>query len=274
VSLRTNYYVSPRDSPEEHSQKAESSRPERSWSARWLASIVLFLIACFALGYYGFAFLDMHLFQQDESRKFDQELAEARARNVPASAAPAPNRSPSDELNAEAAADLKSHSPRGGKFSFAPSSETPTLPVPSGDAAKIPPPAQGTRLGRIEIASLGVKAMIQEGIGFRTLQRGVGHITGTTLLGQPGNIGLAAHRDTFFRPLRNIHKGDEITLVTLEGDSHYKVEQISIVEPQNSGVLGNTGENILTLVTCYPFDFIGNAPKRFIVRARQMPATR
>lgn len=274
MSLRIDYQISPPNSPQEYSSRVGSAPRERSWSSRWLAAIVLFLIACFALGYYGFAILDMRFFQSDESRKFDQELADARAHNAPANTAPAPSRSPSEELSAEAAADLKSHSPRGGKFSFVPPSEAPTLAVPNGNPTKLPPPAQGTRLGRIEITSLGVKAMIQEGIGGSVLQRGVGHITGTALLGQPGNIGLAAHRDTFFRPLRNIHKGDEITLVTLEGDSHYKVDQISIVEPQNSAVLRNTGENVLTLVTCYPFNFIGNAPKRYIVRAKQEPSTK
>jgi sortase A len=115
--------------------------------------------------------------------------------------------------------------------------------------------------------------MIQEGTSTHTLQRGVGHITGTALLGRSGNIGLAAHRDTFFRKLRNIHRGDEITLTALDGSYKYRVELISIVGPEDSAVLRNTGENILTLVTCYPFSYIGAAPKRFIVRAKQVPST-
>jgi sortase A len=132
--------------------------------------------------------------------------------------------------------------------------------------------AESTPLGRIEIGSIGLKAMIQEGTGWRTLQRGVGHITGTALLGHSGNVGLAGHRDTFFRKLRNIQEGDEITLTTLTGTYVYRVGLISIVEPEESGVLRDSGENILTLVTCYPFSYVGPAPKRFIVRAQQVPS--
>ena len=115
--------------------------------------------------------------------------------------------------------------------------------------------------------------MIQEGTSDRTLQRGVGHITGTALLGKSGNVGLAAHRDTFFRKLRDIQAGDDIKLTTLTGSVLYRVELISIVEPEDSRVLSNSGENVLTLVTCYPFSYIGPAPKRFIVRAKQISST-
>ena len=111
--------------------------------------------------------------------------------------------------------------------------------------------------------------MIQEGTARQTLQRGVGHIQGTSLPGQSGNVGLAGHRDTFFRKLRNIHQGDEIKVSTLTGVFWYRVDLISIVEPQDSQVLRDPGD-ILTLVTCYPFGFIGPAPKRFIVRARNV----
>ena len=84
------------------------------------------------------------------------------------------------------------------------------------DGNKSPLPVGGP-LGRIEIASIGLTAMVEEGTGRKTLQRGVGHIVGTSLLGQSGNAGLAGHRDTFFRKLRNIHEGDEITVTTLAG---------------------------------------------------------
>jgi len=131
--------------------------------------------------------------------------------------------------------------------------------------------AENLPLGRIEITSIGLKAMIQEGTGRITLQRGVGHIVGTSLLGASGNIGLAGHRDTFFRQLRNIHEGAEITLTTLTGSFLYRVDQISIVEPEDSQVLRDSGENLLTLVTCYPFSYVGPSPKRFIVRAHQVP---
>jgi len=112
--------------------------------------------------------------------------------------------------------------------------------------------------------------MILEGVDHETLRRGVGHIPGTALPGEPGNIALAGHRDTFFRALRNIRKDDEITLETLDGSYRYRVDLIQIVAPDQTGVLDNSGEPTLTLVTCYPFSFVGAAPQRYIVRARRI----
>jgi sortase A len=113
--------------------------------------------------------------------------------------------------------------------------------------------------------------MIEEGDNGRTLRRAVGHIPGTALPGEPGNVVIAGHRDTFFRPLRNIHKGDEITLTTLDGVYRYRVDFTEVVEPQNAEALDASPDAILTLVTCYPFYFVGPSPKRFIVRASRMP---
>jgi sortase A len=109
-----------------------------------------------------------------------------------------------------------------------------------------------------------------EGTEDVTLRLGVGHITGTALPGQEGNVAMAGHRDTFFRPLRNIHKDDEITLTTLNGSYRYLVDSTKIVGPEEIGVLYNSHEAILTLVTCYPFNYIGSAPQRFIVRAHRL----
>jgi sortase A len=128
----------------------------------------------------------------------------------------------------------------------------------------------GTPLGRIEISSLGVGAMILEGDDDKTLRHGVGHIPGTAVPGQPGNVALAGHRDTFFRALRNIHKDDEITLETLNGPQRYIVDRIQIVLPGDLATLNQSKESILTLVTCYPFSYVGSAPQRFIVRAHKI----
>jgi sortase A len=106
-----------------------------------------------------------------------------------------------------------------------------------------------------------------EGSDEATLRHAVGHIAGTALPGQPGNVGIAGHRDTFFRPLRNIRKSDMITFATPTGESRYRVVSTRVVGPRDLGVLGNTAEDVLTLVTCYPFYFVGSAPSRFIVRA-------
>jgi len=129
----------------------------------------------------------------------------------------------------------------------------------------------GSPLGRIEISSIGLAAMIMEGVDGRTLRHAVGHIPGTPLPGQHSNVALAGHRDTFFRGLRNIHKDDEITLTTLHGSYLYRVDTTQIVEPEDIGVLHATADDILTLVTCYPFYFVGPAPQRFIVRAHRIP---
>ncbi len=86
-------------------------------------------------------------------------------------------------------------------------------------------------------------------------------------------MGLAGHRDTFFRPLKDVRIKDEIQFSTLKGDFKYEVESLRVVEPDDVGVLAPSGENVLTLVTCYPFYYVGPAPKRWIVRARQVGKT-
>ena len=125
-------------------------------------------------------------------------------------------------------------------------------------------------LGEIEIARLGVAAMILEGTDERTLRHAVGHIAGTPFPGQKGNVAIAGHRDTFFRALRNVRHGDEITLTTLNGSYLYGVDAMQVVGPEDTQVLNDSGDSILTLVTCYPFYFVGPSPKRFIVRAHKI----
>jgi sortase A len=125
-------------------------------------------------------------------------------------------------------------------------------------------------IGRIEIPRLRFSAIVIEGIDRTTLRRGVGHIPGTALPGAAGNVGLSGHRDTFFRPLKDLRIKDEIWFSTLKGEFGYQVESLRVVAPGDVGVLAPARENVLTLVTCYPFFYIGAAPKRFVVRARQV----
>ena len=137
-------------------------------------------------------------------------------------------------------------------------------------------PSPGDRAARSRAAcsaawrfpTLGVSTIVREGEDARTLQLAVGHIAGTALPGSSGNMGLAGHRDTFFRRLREIDVGDVIRLVAVEGTFTYVVESTQIVDPGDLWVLDPTPEPSLTLVTCYPFTYIGTAPERFIVRAR------
>lgn len=125
-------------------------------------------------------------------------------------------------------------------------------------------------LGRLEIPRLGVSTMVVEGATSRTLRVALGHIPGTSRPGQPGNIGIAGHRDTFFRPLSRIKTGDEIVFDTTARNYRYRVSSIEVVEPTNLAVLEFHKTDELTLVTCYPFSYIGPAPKRFIVHASAM----
>lgn len=145
-------------------------------------------------------------------------------------------------------------------------------PVPTAPVADVAPPraqpASGSLLGRLEIPRLRVSAIVRAGSDARTLQLAIGHIGGTALPGERGNVGLAAHRDTFFRRLGEIRVDDHVLLVTREGTFTYRVEGTRIVDPQDVWVLDPTNDPALTLITCYPFRYIGSAPQRFIVRAQ------
>lgn len=216
-------------------------RPRRvHWLDRWTQYFFL-IIGILALGYVAFVLLDAQLFQAYEHWRFEKALKEARQS-------------------------------KGGE----PPSPSPQLPVvvdPESvrlERLRAAGP-EGSPLGRIEISALGMGVMILEGVEPRTLQRAVGHVPGTALPGQTGNVALAGHRDTFFRSLRDIPKDAEITLTTLRGSYRYRVDSTMVVEPQAVEVLADSPDATLTLVTCYPFDFIGHAPKRFIVRAHRIP---
>jgi sortase A len=130
--------------------------------------------------------------------------------------------------------------------------------------------AMGGLVGRMEITRLGISVAIAEGTDHATLRRAAGHILGTALPGRSGNVGIAGHRDTLFRPLRNIREDDVITLTTLQGEYRYRVVSTKIVSPSDVAVLNPDGHEILTLVTCHPFYFVGPGPNRFIVRAERV----
>ncbi len=135
------------------------------------------------------------------------------------------------------------------------------------------PPAQvripeGGLVGKVEIPKLHLSAVVFQGTTSTVLDRGVGHLDGSALPGQPGNVVLAAHRDTFFRSLRNIRRGDQVLVNTPYGSRTYTVDSTEIVDPTETRVMDPTPTPSLTLITCYPFYFVGHAPKRFIVHAR------
>jgi sortase A len=132
------------------------------------------------------------------------------------------------------------------------------------------PPVADALVGRIEVARIGLSAMVVEGTTANALSHAAGHIESTGMPGGPGNVGIAAHRDTFFRPLRNIRKNDIITLTTVTAEYRYRVVSTKVVNPDDVSVLNPSEDEILTLVTCYPFFFVGSAPERFIVRAARI----
>jgi sortase A len=122
-------------------------------------------------------------------------------------------------------------------------------------------------LGVIRIRRINVEAPILEGTSEWALNRGVGHIEGTAAPGEPGNAGLAGHRDGFFRALKDVREGDTLELETVGDVATYRIERAWVVTPNDVAVLDETTQPSLTLVTCYPFYFVGSAPQRFIVRA-------
>ena len=150
---------------------------------------------------------------------------------------------------------------------------TPTRVKAWRDALKrMGPPALAT----LRIKRIGVSVVVLDGTDDWTLNRAVGHIADTPKPGSAGNVGLAGHRDGFFRPLKDIAVGDLIEVETEGRVDHYRVQHTWIVTPNDVWVLDHTDAPSLTLVTCYPFYFIGSAPKRFIVRAvrEEVTATR
>jgi sortase A len=205
---------------------------------RWVER-ALWVIAILCLGYWGYVWIDTAWVQHRDNQALDDALSAAPADPAPAGG---PGAAETDALR-----------------TFTPQS--------AAQAAR-PMLEAGSLMGRIEIPRVGVSAVVLEGSDDTTLRRGVGHIPDTSLPGT-GNVGLAAHRDSFFRGLKDIRKNDIIRLQTLEGTFRYKVEWTQIVLPEETQVLKQDGVSELTLVTCYPFYYIGSAPKRFIVRARE-----
>jgi len=193
-------------------------------------------IAC--LGLYSYTYIERVLYQTYESREFDRTAEHSSAAIIPSN----------DKIT-----------PNDG------------VRRPSRTSASLARPASAAALiGRLSVPRLHLSAMVREGIDGNTLQLAVGHIPGTPLPGQAGNVGVAGHRDTFFRGLKDLRAMDEVQFSTSSGDYKYVVESFIVVEPDNVGVLATSSENVLTLVTCYPFSYFGTAPKRFVVRARQV----
>jgi len=206
---------------------------------QWIQRALLFT-GVGLLTYTALVFTDAWRFQMQKSRALDQAIESNQS--VRASAA-----APADDLPDA----LAGNAPRQpARIAYNRSSASPLI-------------------GRLEIPRLGVSAIVMQGTDTFTLRRAVGHLPATALPGEIGNAVLTAHRDTFFRPLKNIQEGDQIRLTTTKSQYLYRVVSISVIEPSNTAVVKSTGAETLTLVTCFPFSYIGPAPRRFVVRAER-----
>jgi len=130
--------------------------------------------------------------------------------------------------------------------------------------------ADGTPMARLAIPRLGLSTVVAEGVDDAVLRRSLGHVPASARPGEGGNVALAGHRDTFFRAIENVVVGDEIELESAGGTDLYRVEWVAVVEPSEVVVTSDAGYPALTLLTCYPFGYVGSAPYRYVVRARRL----
>jgi|HubBroStandDraft_3_1064219.scaffolds.fasta_scaffold00750_7 sortase A len=221
----------------------------------WLAR-ALFATGVVCLGYVAFVVVDAKIFAWVQNRRFEQAMTQGRQRSSPAPSSAA--------------------TPERRWSSGAPGSPSPPAAADTDHldsfrpAVSRPEPDEGTVLGRLEIPRVGISSLVLEGTEVSTLHHGAGHIPDTALPDEPGNVGIAAHRDSIFRGLKDIRKDDLIRLTTLDGTAEYRVDWTRIVEPNDVQVLDPTPGPEITLVTCYPFYYVGSAPHRFIVRGHRV----
>jgi sortase A len=230
------------------------------------------MIGLCGICYYGYTLSDEFVYQAYENWAFDQQIA--------------------GRAGVTFADYVREQTPFGFLVGAAPakpavSSSTRTAPGVPGEPA-IPRPAEGSLLGRVEIGRLNISAIVREGVDAKTLSNAVGHVPSTALPGQLGNFAIAAHRDTLFRGLKDIRKDDLVTFQSPAGTYSYKVVATKIVTPSDVSVLRSDGggiipeaapgqadsSHLLTMITCYPFYYVGAAPKRFIVEAELVPNTK
>jgi sortase A len=221
-------------------------QPSRNRVLRFVTAI-LFLLGLCGIAYYAYALSDEYVYQAYENWAFDQKIA---GRQV------------------TFGDYVRERTPFGfltGERKSTPKPRHPSEVQPSVSSL----PAEGSVLGRVEIARLNLSAIVREGVDQNTLSRAVGHLPYTALPGQAGNFAIAAHRDTLFRVLKDIQKDDRISFQSPAGSYTYEVISTKIVKPSDLSVIQPDGsKKLLTMITCYPFYYIGSAPKRFIVQAR------
>jgi sortase A len=217
----------------------------------WIRALCLSVgLAC--IGYYAFTLADDFVYQRYENWAFDQHMAGRQAKVW---------------------SWLMETTPLGAWTGYkqpatAKSSE-PQQPAESRPAPSVPQVGYGFMLGRVVIPRLGLRSIVREGADENTLRRAVGHVPSTQMAGAVGNFAIAAHRDTLFRALKDIKLGDRVSFESPQGTFDYKVVSTKVVKPSDVSVLEPRGDQkLLTMITCYPFYYVGSAPKRFIVTAQ------
>jgi sortase A len=250
---------------------------------RWARGIeaMLWLAGALTVGWVGWGYLDARLYQQRQERLLDEALASPGPDAGAASAATAdgdgregePTGIPGDELAGQAndsAADAAAQGSVPGQAASQASVPASARPAGADRAARAAAAKQSglDALGRLLVPRVGLEVMVADGIDARTLRRAAGHIPGTSRLGSGGNVGIAGHRDSWFRPLEAVRAGDEVVVTTPGAISRYRVEWAEVTTPDDARSLRPTNYSALTLVTCYPFRYVGSAPDRFVVRAR------
>ena len=251
-----------------HSHNANRRAEKGASGVLHFIRLMLLLMGIAGVGYYGYTVSDEYVYQAYQNWAFDQEIAGRRQVTFRDYVR---ERTPFGFLTGAASTSSVTEPPRG----------TP----PSG----IPRPAVGAILGRVQIARLNLAAVVREGVDANVLRVAVGHVPSTALPGQPGNFAIAAHRDTLFRVLKDIEKGDLISFQAPAGTYTYRVvatrivrpTDVSVLQPDGGGLIpsaqtGSSGgqpNRLLTMITCYPFYYVGSAPKRFIVEAELVSDT-
>jgi sortase A len=241
-------------------------RPAKSL-LHWV-QYLLVIVSLIGAGICGWFYAEARMYQAYESWRLDQ-----MAKHGPA------------ELETFLASYLGLRAIEARKEPLAPRKGPAELPfspprAPVKGLAEIPlslpqsPLEVGALIGRIEIPRLNLSTIVLQGDSDQVLRKGVGHIPSTSLPGGSGNVAIAGHRDTFFRALKDIRQDDNITLTTTTGAYHYRVDSVQVVRPNDIQVLAPSDQASLTLVTCYPFYFVGSAPKRYVVHAQQIESSR
>lgn len=212
--------------------------------------VLLFLCGVGCIGFYGYTLANEHIYQVYENWAFDQQIAGRRVTFVDW---------------------LRERTPLGSYMTPS-TSNTASIAKPAvpNESGVTKPLTEGELVGKVVIPRLNLSAIVLQGVETETLARGAGHVPSTAMPGEIGNFAIAAHRDTLFRPLRNIHKDDDVTFQSPSGSYTYQVVSTQIVLPSDVAVLRPPpgGGKWMTMITCYPFYYVGSAPKRFIVQAK------